>query len=85
MRSLYVIRSFISLRKTQANNRELLRLRMFEFFISYVTKGCFARNDVYRRFHVPTRQMLCWLLPVSIVRIRGDFLFISQFQTRSLN
>ena len=49
MRSLYVIMSFISQRKTQANNRELLWLRMFEFFISYVTKGCFARNDVYRR------------------------------------
>lgn len=26
--------SFISQRKTQANNRELLRLRMFKFFIS---------------------------------------------------
>ena len=33
-----MIMSFISQRKTQANNRELLWLRMFEFFISYVTK-----------------------------------------------
>ena len=62
-----MIMSFISHRKIQANNRELLRLRMFiEGPRSY-------KADV------------CWLLPVSIFRTRGDFLFISQFQTRSLN
>ena len=44
-----MIMSFISQRKTQANNRELLRLRMFKFLSLYVAKGCFARNDVHRR------------------------------------